>query len=357
MTLAHRRGEVEHLVPSGIPVVGMSFIPAEETRAQRAMVDPMARVGIVSIFPEFTALMKPGVLRFAPHVSDVDVRLITAPDLAAFLSQVDVAIYASGAEDRQKTFAARSAGHGIPLRAGPTCDPRHPAPGYRAAALVHRFARGNDFMKISEMNWLQVEEYLKSDDRAVVPLGCTEQHAYLSLSVDSILAERVASDAAAPAGVPVFPVQAYGITPYFMAYPGTISLSADTYLRIITDILDSLETHGLPPYLFVNGHGGNTPGQTAAIEWMGRNPECRVKFHNWWNAPRTFEKVKEIDPVASHASWMENFPGPVCPEFEQPSHQADGRSGAHADIRPRRRSRDPAGGQFRRLFPACPTKT
>ncbi|EIM24660.1 GntR family transcriptional regulator [Microvirga lotononidis] len=98
VTLAHRRGEVEHLVPTGIPVVGLSFIPAEETRAQLAMIDPMARIGIVSIFPEFTALMKPGVLRFAPHVSDVDVRLITAPDLGAFLSQVDVAIYASGAE-------------------------------------------------------------------------------------------------------------------------------------------------------------------------------------------------------------------------------------------------------------------
>jgi DNA-binding transcriptional regulator YhcF (GntR family) len=98
MTLAHRRGEVEHLVPSGIPVIGLSFIPAEETRAQLAMLDPMARVGLVSIFPEFAALMKPGVLRFAPHVSAVDVRLITAPDLAAFLTQTDVAIYASGAE-------------------------------------------------------------------------------------------------------------------------------------------------------------------------------------------------------------------------------------------------------------------
>jgi DNA-binding transcriptional regulator YhcF (GntR family) len=98
VTLAHRRGEVEHLVPSGIPVLGLSFIPAEETRAKLAMIDPMARIGIVSIFPEFTALMKPGVLRFAPHVSEVDVRLITAPDLAAFLAQVDVAIYASGAE-------------------------------------------------------------------------------------------------------------------------------------------------------------------------------------------------------------------------------------------------------------------
>ncbi|WP_201863280.1 creatininase family protein [Microvirga soli] len=176
-------------------------------------------------------------------------------------------------------------------------------------------------MKISEMNWLQVEEYLKTDDRAVIPLGCTEQHAYLSLSVDSILAERVASEAAAPMGVPVFPVQAYGITPYFMAYPGTISLRADTYLRIITDILDSLKRTGFRRILFVNGHGGNTPGHTAAIEWMGENPECRVKFHNWWNAPRTFEKVKEIDPVASHASWMENFAWTRLPGIEQPSHQ------------------------------------
>ena len=176
-------------------------------------------------------------------------------------------------------------------------------------------------MKISEMNWLQVEEYLKTDDRAVVPLGCTEQHAYLSLSVDSILAERVASEAAEPTGVPVFPVQAYGITPYFMAYPGTISLKADTYLRIITDILDSLRRTGFRRILFVNGHGGNTPGQTAAIEWMGENPDCRVKFHNWWNAPRTFEKVKQIDPVASHASWMENFPWTRLSDIEQPSHQ------------------------------------
>jgi creatinine amidohydrolase len=176
-------------------------------------------------------------------------------------------------------------------------------------------------MKISEMNWLQVEEYLKTDDRAVVPLGCTEQHAYLSLSVDSILAERVAVEAAAPSGVPVFPVQAYGITPYFMAYPGTISLKAETYLRIITDILDSLRRTGFRRILFVNGHGGNTPGQTAAIEWMGQNPDCRVKFHNWWNAPRTLEKVKEIDPVASHASWMENFLWTRLPGIPQPDHQ------------------------------------
>ena len=51
-------------------------------------------------------------------------------------------------------------------------------------------------MKIAALNWMQVERYLERDDRAVVPLGSTEQHAYLSLATDSILAERVAAEAA-----------------------------------------------------------------------------------------------------------------------------------------------------------------
>ena len=163
-------------------------------------------------------------------------------------------------------------------------------------------------MRISDMNWMQVEEYLKHDDRCVLPLGCTEQHAYLSLSVDSILSERVSLEAAEPLGVPVFPVLAYGITPYFRAFPGSISLRISTYLNVVRDILDGLAEHGFKRIVLVNGHGGNTPAQSLAGEWMSDHPGVRIKFHNWWNAPRTWAKVQAIDPVASHGSWMENFP-------------------------------------------------
>ena len=163
-------------------------------------------------------------------------------------------------------------------------------------------------MKISDMNWMQVEEYLKGDDRCVLPLGSTEQHAYLSLSVDSILAERVAVEAAEPLGIPVFPVLHYGIAPYFRAFPGTVALRVGTYVSLVRDILDSLAGHGFRRILIVNGHGGNSPAQSLAVEWIGEHPRVRVKFHNWWNAPRVWAKVQEIDPVASHASWMENFP-------------------------------------------------
>ncbi len=163
-------------------------------------------------------------------------------------------------------------------------------------------------MKISEMNWMQVEHYLKTDDRCVLPLGCTEQHAYLSLSVDSILAERVGAEAAEPVGVPVFPVVAYGITPYFRAYPGSVSLRVTTYLSLVRDVLDGLLEQGFRRILVVNGHGGNTPAQGFSGEWMADHPEAQVLFHNWWNAPKAWAQVQATDPVASHASWMENFP-------------------------------------------------
>jgi creatinine amidohydrolase len=179
-------------------------------------------------------------------------------------------------------------------------------------------------MKIADMNWMQVEAALARDPRAVVPVGSTEQHAYLSLSVDSILAERVATDAAAPLGVPVFPVLNYGITPYFRAYPGTVSLRLDTYQRIVADILESLAGSGFTRILFVNGHGGNIPGGSILQEWMNDHPGVAVKWHNWWNAPKTAAAVAAVDPVGSHASWMENFPwtrlaGVTMPAGQKPA--------------------------------------
>jgi creatinine amidohydrolase len=163
-------------------------------------------------------------------------------------------------------------------------------------------------MLISEMTWFQVEDYLKHDDRAALPIGSTEQHGYLSLAVDNILPEKVAREAAEPLGVPVFPTVNYGITPSFQAFPGTVSLRLETMLAVVRDVLDALSRQGFRRILIVNGHGGNAPIQALASEWMADHPGISVRFHNWWNAPRTWAKVVEIDPVASHASWMEGFP-------------------------------------------------
>ena len=163
-------------------------------------------------------------------------------------------------------------------------------------------------MRIADMNWMQVRDHAAGDDRAVLPIGSTEQHAYLSLAVDAILAERVSLEAAQPLAVPVFPVINYGLTPNFVEYPGTVTLRLSTLCAVVTDILDGMARSGFKRIVIVNGHGGNTPAHGAALEWLGSHRGCQVKWHNWWNAPKTWAKVQAIDPKASHASWMENFP-------------------------------------------------
>jgi creatinine amidohydrolase len=163
-------------------------------------------------------------------------------------------------------------------------------------------------MRIAEMDWRMIEDWVRHDDRAVLPLGSTEQHAGLSLATDAILAERMAVEAAEPLGIPVFPVMPFGLAPYFQAYPGSITLRVATLCAVVGDVLDSLKRGGFRRILIVNGHGGNQPAAALAQEWLMDNPDCQVRFHDWWKAPRTFAQVKATDPVASHASWMENFP-------------------------------------------------
>ena len=193
-------------------------------------------------------------------------------------------------------------------------------------------------MNVSAMNWMQVEEYLKRDDRAVLPIGCTEQHAYLSLATDTILAEKLALDAAEPLGVPVFPVIPYGITPGFSAYPGTVSVRIETLCALVRDALDALAQQGFRRVLVVNGHGGNAPVHGFVGEWMAAREHqskaggaggaamsrVQVKVHDWWNAPHVWKQVQAIDPLASHASWMENFPwtrvaGVTPPDTQKPA--------------------------------------
>ena len=163
-------------------------------------------------------------------------------------------------------------------------------------------------MRIAEMNWIQLEQYLKTDDRCVLPLGSTEQHASLSLCVDAILAERVAVDAAASLGVPVFPAMPFGCSPYFSAFPGTVSLRVETLLAVTRDVVASMYRSGFRRVLIVNGHGGNAAVGNLCRELIAELPDMSIKFHNWWAGSRVMAKAKEISSNPSHANWFENFP-------------------------------------------------
>jgi creatinine amidohydrolase len=158
------------------------------------------------------------------------------------------------------------------------------------------------------MNWKQIEEYLETDDRCVLPIGSTEQHGALSLCVDAILAERMAIDAAEPLGIPVYPVMPFGCAPYFSAFPGSISLKVETLLAVVRDVIASMYTSGFRRVLIVNGHGGNAAVGNLCRELIAERPKMAIRFHNWWLGANVEAKANEIAPHPSHANWYENFP-------------------------------------------------
>jgi creatinine amidohydrolase len=170
-------------------------------------------------------------------------------------------------------------------------------------------------VRIADCNWTQVEEYLAHDDRVVLPVGSTEQHAYLSLATDSILAERVAVEAAEPLGVLVLPAMPFGIAPGFAAFPGTVSLRPKTLVAVLVETLDTLRGQGFRRFLVVNGHGGNTPARAPLEAWGAR-------WHDWWDSASVREAAAEIHPGdATHASWFESFPWTRLAGVELPTEE------------------------------------
>jgi creatinine amidohydrolase len=164
-------------------------------------------------------------------------------------------------------------------------------------------------VKIYDRNWMQIEEYLDRDDRIVLPVGSTEQHGYLSLGTDAILAERVAVEAAEPLGVPVLPALPFGMSPYFTAYPGSMSLRMSTYIEVIRDLLDVIAGQGFRRVALINGHGGNAPITGLIREWTSvpREKPVEVLFHSWYNAPKTAAAASRFSDVQLHGAWVENF--------------------------------------------------
>lgn len=159
------------------------------------------------------------------------------------------------------------------------------------------------------MSWMDVERYLALDDRIVVITGACEQHGYLSLLSDILSPMAIAKAAIEHEPVLVAPPLPFGISPYFTAYPGTISLQMETFAAVVGEVLTGLVAQGFRRILVSNGHGGNTGVLIPLLVELGSaHPEARFELFQWWTHPDVIEAGEELGLVQQHANWSENFP-------------------------------------------------
>ena len=162
-------------------------------------------------------------------------------------------------------------------------------------------------MRFEDLNWMDVEQYLKQDDRLILVLGACEQHAYLSLLTDVSIPLALADAASQQTGILVAPPLNYGASPYFLAYPGTLSLRVSTLLDLVEDLVLSAYGHGFRRLLFLNGHGGNDSARGRLYELANRLPGIRIAWYAWWvsNSVQAVALHNQLKPA--HANWFEAF--------------------------------------------------
>lgn len=114
----------------------------------------------------------------------------------------------------------------------------------------------------------ELEEVLPGIKLAVVPVGSCEQHGpnttYVTdtsraYSFAKMIGERIGEQ------ILICPPVTYGVSTHHMMFAGTITLTCETYVRIIKDIAVAIHKHGIKKIVFLSGHGGNNAALNVAI--------------------------------------------------------------------------------------------
>ena len=124
-------------------------------------------------------------------------------------------------------------------------------------------------MRWEELSWPQHEKQVAAGATVVMPFAAIEQHGpHNPVAVDTHLATAVCQKATDNLeGVLLTPTMWAGQSPHHMEFPGTLTLSLETYTAVIQDLVSSVARHGYKKVLLVNGHGGNiAPLQAAALQ-------------------------------------------------------------------------------------------
>jgi creatinine amidohydrolase len=155
----------------------------------------------------------------------------------------------------------------------------------------------------------ELKERIPRLEVTLIPTGSTEMHGpHLGVGNDILSSTRVAEDVAKlmyPRAI-VVNVLWVGVAPHNMTapFPGTITLSAETYMRLLTEVVESLLKHGVRRIVFLNGHGGNeAPNITVCREirehlYYKYGVDLEVGTLSYWDAipDNVWKEVLEIAP-------------------------------------------------------------
>ncbi len=167
--------------------------------------------------------------------------------------------------------------------------------------------------RLDEMTYEDVERLDRSRAVAILPIGAIEAHGpHLPLGTDVVISEAMArrgGERLADEGyhVVLLPVLAYSPAPFAEAFAGTISVAADTFVSLVTDVARGLARHGLARLVVANAHvdPANLSAIDAAVAACRDEHGIDVAFPNVTRRPWALRLTDEFKSGACHAGRYE----------------------------------------------------
>lgn len=120
----------------------------------------------------------------------------------------------------------------------------------------------------------EVEEFLIRSDLVLIPIGALEQHGnHLPIGTDFINGLERCKLIAQQRDILVTPVLMAGQSPYHMGFSGTITLSAETIVKVHMETVESLIKHGFKRFILMNSHGGNRAITTYLVDQINQTTQ------------------------------------------------------------------------------------
>lgn len=142
----------------------------------------------------------------------------------------------------------------------------------------------NRLLTWNELSWPRIKERADDGHVVIIPIGVIEQHGHhLPVDTDAFIPQEITREAARrDPEILVGPTIHFGYTPSNKNFPGTISLSADTWMALIRDVVRSVARHGFTRIALLNGHGGQVVLSRLTASILQDEDDIRVVALDWF---------------------------------------------------------------------------
>jgi len=169
-----------------------------------------------------------------------------------------------------------------------------------------RILDAHDSVFLEELTWLEVRDAMRAGTRTVIvatggiemngPYLALGKHNYVLRATTEAIARKLGDALVAPI-VPFVPEGDIDPPTGHMRYPGTISLQADTYKRLLIDIAASMRMHGFEHVVLIGDSGGNQVGmKEVASELSAKWAGGKTRIHH----------IPEYYDLMAVTTWLES---------------------------------------------------